>query len=212
MHHRWHHRERSGSGPPHAFVPSDRDVPISSGYQFGQALNAVSYTRLHDGCHSQTLFPFPRPLHQASGALLRLPCAPSPQYQFASLRVRFPSCSLEGSSSSEPVEVPATNHKENDVMKLRTKRTIASLVMAAAFATLTLAPTVTLAASSASQSSAAKNTNKSRSKKPVNANAKAKANEAPAGATAECRDGTYSYSAHRRGTCSHHGGVKRWLR
>jgi hypothetical protein len=32
------------------------------------------------------------------------------------------------------------------------------------------------------------------------------------GATAECRDGTYSYSAHRRGTCSHHGGVKRWLR
>ncbi|WP_329299424.1 DUF3761 domain-containing protein [Streptomyces sp. NBC_00659] len=22
-----------------------------------------------------------------------------------------------------------------------------------------------------------------------------------------CGDGTYSYSAHRRGTCSHHGGV-----
>lgn len=31
------------------------------------------------------------------------------------------------------------------------------------------------------------------------------------GATAICRDGTYSYSQSRRGTCSHHGGVSRWL-
>lgn len=30
------------------------------------------------------------------------------------------------------------------------------------------------------------------------------------GATARCRDGTLSYSAHRRGTCSHHGGVAEW--
>lgn len=35
---------------------------------------------------------------------------------------------------------------------------------------------------------------------------------APTGATAECRDGTYSFSQSRRGTCSHHGGVKRWLK
>ncbi|WP_405863554.1 DUF3761 domain-containing protein [Streptomyces sp. NBC_00005] len=35
--------------------------------------------------------------------------------------------------------------------------------------------------------------------------------QAPAGATAQCSDGTYSYSAHRRGTCSHHGGVAVWL-
>ena len=34
---------------------------------------------------------------------------------------------------------------------------------------------------------------------------------APAGASARCRDGTYSFSAHRRGTCSHHGGVAQWL-
>ena len=33
----------------------------------------------------------------------------------------------------------------------------------------------------------------------------------PAGATAQCRDGTYSFSRSRRGTCSHHGGVSRWL-
>ncbi|NOZ00236.1 MAG: DUF3761 domain-containing protein [Chloroflexi bacterium] len=29
--------------------------------------------------------------------------------------------------------------------------------------------------------------------------------------TAICRDGTYSYSTHRQGTCSHHGGVKEWI-
>jgi hypothetical protein len=34
---------------------------------------------------------------------------------------------------------------------------------------------------------------------------------APAGATAICNDGTYSYSQHRSGTCSHHGGVRVWL-
>ena len=34
---------------------------------------------------------------------------------------------------------------------------------------------------------------------------------APRGATALCRDGTYSFSQHRSGTCSHHGGVARWL-
>lgn len=33
----------------------------------------------------------------------------------------------------------------------------------------------------------------------------------PAGATARCRDGTYSFSQSRRGTCSHHGGVAEWL-
>jgi|SRR5690348_7355872 len=35
--------------------------------------------------------------------------------------------------------------------------------------------------------------------------------QAPPGASAQCRDGSYSFSAHRRGTCSHHGGVARWL-
>jgi hypothetical protein len=33
----------------------------------------------------------------------------------------------------------------------------------------------------------------------------------PAGATAECADGTYSFSESRSGTCSHHGGVAQWL-
>jgi hypothetical protein len=34
---------------------------------------------------------------------------------------------------------------------------------------------------------------------------------APAGASAICRDGTYSFSQNNRGTCSHHGGVAQWL-
>ena len=33
----------------------------------------------------------------------------------------------------------------------------------------------------------------------------------PAGASARCRDGTYSFSRSRRGTCSHHGGVAKWF-
>lgn len=34
---------------------------------------------------------------------------------------------------------------------------------------------------------------------------------APSAATARCRDGTYSFSRHHSGTCSHHGGVATWL-
>ena len=33
----------------------------------------------------------------------------------------------------------------------------------------------------------------------------------PSKPTALCKDGTYSYSKHRSGTCSGHGGVKQWL-
>ena len=33
----------------------------------------------------------------------------------------------------------------------------------------------------------------------------------PAGASAQCRDASYSFSLHPRGTCSHHGGVAKWL-
>jgi hypothetical protein len=36
-------------------------------------------------------------------------------------------------------------------------------------------------------------------------------NTKPAGASARCRDGSFSFSQHRRGTCSHHGGVAEWF-
>jgi hypothetical protein len=38
-----------------------------------------------------------------------------------------------------------------------------------------------------------------------------RASRAPAGASARCRDRTYSFSQSRRGTCSWHGGVAQWL-
>lgn len=48
--------------------------------------------------------------------------------------------------------------------------------------------------------------------KPVKpAKVKATPEAAPEGASAKCRDGTYSFSQTRRGTCSHHGGVAVWL-
>lgn len=46
----------------------------------------------------------------------------------------------------------------------------------------------------------------------VHSPAKSMHDQVPAGASAKCRDGTYSFSQHRRGTCSHHGGVGAWLR
>ena len=38
-----------------------------------------------------------------------------------------------------------------------------------------------------------------------------KSGKPPAGASAQCRDGTYSFSRSRSGTCSGHGGVAQWL-
>ncbi|HMK84377.1 MAG TPA: DUF3761 domain-containing protein [Steroidobacteraceae bacterium] len=36
-------------------------------------------------------------------------------------------------------------------------------------------------------------------------------NAAPSGATAKCKDGTYSKAKSHSGACSHHGGVDQWL-
>jgi hypothetical protein len=45
----------------------------------------------------------------------------------------------------------------------------------------------------------------------VHSPAHTKTGAAPAGATARCRDGTYSFSQHHSGTCSHHRGVAGWI-
>ncbi|HGL4257134.1 DUF3761 domain-containing protein [Burkholderia dolosa] len=45
----------------------------------------------------------------------------------------------------------------------------------------------------------------------VHAPARSKSGRVPEGASARCRDGAYSFSRHRRGTCSGHGGVAEWL-
>ena len=45
----------------------------------------------------------------------------------------------------------------------------------------------------------------------VHSPAHTKDGEQPVGASAQCRDGSYSFSRHHQGTCSHHGGVSHWL-
>ena len=35
--------------------------------------------------------------------------------------------------------------------------------------------------------------------------------QAPNGATAQCKDGTYSHAKTHSGACSHHGGVAKWM-
>jgi uncharacterized protein YgiB involved in biofilm formation len=45
----------------------------------------------------------------------------------------------------------------------------------------------------------------------VHSPTKTRTNAIPSGASAKCSDGSYSFSQHRRGTCSHHGGVSSWL-
>ncbi|WP_175888445.1 DUF3761 domain-containing protein [Burkholderia contaminans] len=45
----------------------------------------------------------------------------------------------------------------------------------------------------------------------VHAPAHSKSGRVPDGASARCRDGTYSFSRHRRGTCSGHSGIAAWL-
>lgn len=47
--------------------------------------------------------------------------------------------------------------------------------------------------------------------KTVHSPAKSKTGNIPDGASAQCRDGSYSFSRHHSGTCSHHGGVQKWL-
>lgn len=44
----------------------------------------------------------------------------------------------------------------------------------------------------------------------VHGPAKTRDGAKPEGASAKCRDGTWSFSHTRSGTCSRHGGVERW--
>lgn len=86
------------------------------------------------------------------------------------------------------------------------KNRIAAAMIIGAVLCLAPASTANTIPLSSKATVAAVNSNKHRSRKP-----RAQKRSEASGATAECRDGSLSYSAHRRGTCSHHGGVKRWF-
>lgn len=82
--------------------------------------------------------------------------------------------------------------------------TVAALLAAAPVATVPF-PTSTAEAFASCGRSHYRNSRGRCVRRPV------RAPRPPAGATARCRDGTYSFSQSRRGTCSYHGGVARWL-
>jgi hypothetical protein len=73
--------------------------------------------------------------------------------------------------------------------------------------TRSIAPTQATTQSGLSNDSYYTNSNDNQVHSPAYSND----NSVPAGATAQCGDGTYSFSQHRSGTCSHHGGVAQWL-
>ncbi|WP_235028182.1 DUF3761 domain-containing protein [Caballeronia choica] len=54
------------------------------------------------------------------------------------------------------------------------------------------------------------NTYVNRDGQTVHAPAHSRSGQIPEGASAQCRDGTYSFSQHHSGTCSRHGGVAAW--
>lgn len=66
------------------------------------------------------------------------------------------------------------------------------------------APTPTPASSQSSEPKYYINSSGNTVQSPVQADSR------PEGASARCRDNSYSFSQHRSGTCSHHGGVAQW--
>jgi hypothetical protein len=71
----------------------------------------------------------------------------------------------------------------------------------------------TPAATAASPSPSTKTARASRDESTGMAAGKSSAHENtdPSGAIAQCKDGLYSHAAHRKGACSKHGGVAKWL-
>ncbi len=86
------------------------------------------------------------------------------------------------------------------------KATKAAKTSAATAATPAAASAPATPAAAASAPAAAKSATVSKSAPTATAS-----NTDPTGATAKCKDGTYSKSKHHSGTCSSHGGVAEWL-
>jgi Protein of unknown function (DUF3761) len=87
-----------------------------------------------------------------------------------------------------------------------TKAKPATAAMAPAPAAAPAAAAPAPAAAPAASTTAAKTSTATKSAPVATAS-----NTDPTGASAKCKDGTYSKSQHRSGTCSSHGGVAEWL-
>lgn len=95
-------------------------------------------------------------------------------------------------------EITYSDGVETNRKLISSKRTTEPVTKVIAIGTYVAPPPATSGSSNGTYVNSAGNTVES-----PNSNA--------SGATAICRDGTYSHSQSRRGTCSHHGGVAQWL-
>jgi hypothetical protein len=108
---------------------------------------------------------------------------------------------------------------------MRLRRLLVALTAAVAFATVALVPVAT-AATPVQKSSKASSKSKAKTEKADKKESKGKtytnkdgqkvksptkSTTPPKNASAKCKDGTYSFSKHSRGTCSGHGGVDGWI-
>lgn len=123
------------------------------------------------------------------------------------------------SAKSSPTTTPATVHVTIHVRDGTTPKTVASTTVPRTLPTVTV-PAYHVARSTAAPVDVAPLTAAPAQNCPngtyVNSSGNTvcspyQAPSAPAGATAKCNDGSYSFSQHRSGTCSDHGGVAQWL-
>jgi hypothetical protein len=98
--------------------------------------------------------------------------------------------------------------KHGGVQKAKKAKADAAAPAPAAAATPAAAPKAAAAPAPAAAPAAAK---PSAMAKSAAAPTTAASASDPAGASAKCKDGTYSHSKHHSGTCSKHGGVAEWL-
>jgi hypothetical protein len=92
------------------------------------------------------------------------------------------------------------------------RRTVASIVAAAAvFGGFASGGAAAVAAPAASHALSAAPTCRANYYENVNGICVHRPDGNSSGATARCRDGSYSHSRHASGTCSGHGGVARWI-
>jgi hypothetical protein len=108
----------------------------------------------------------------------------------------------DGTTTASTGKGTCSGHGGIQKAKAKTATAATTAAPAAAAKTAATAP----AAAPAASSTAAKAATASKSAPTATAG-----NTDPTGATAKCKDGTYSKSAHRSGTCSSHGGVAEWL-
>jgi hypothetical protein len=110
--------------------------------------------------------------------------------------------------SEEEVKISAV--RKSDLNHLHRERAVMRLFAVALAGMLLVAQT---AAASCYRSDegrlATHNCYESRSGDYVHSPSRTYNRAAPVGYSAQCRDGTWSFSEHHRGTCSHHGGVAR---